>query len=404
MITVTQYPSQLTPIYNPIVFVATSTNTAQENFRYVVDVYINVAFYTRLIVPPNPSNDSLYVNLAPVLEPLVSQDVDKPIDDNTDESNTNSSIMYTVKFGEQYGASGDIFSDLVTVSNLYAWNSIFDYEDFVDYSSGDYQMSASTLGQFLTNRPSSGDVYVDDNAWLYWVKLFNSGSFYSRVITYDSSGSVIANRIINMTNNGRLGRMPTGPDNINNLLNAIIISGGNQPIITASVAKYSIQLFSDITALIPISQIYYYTIASGCSDRDKVNVVFLNKLGGYDSFAFIKASKRTASIERKEFKSSMGSFQSFSTFTYSKSDRATTQYHTKIKDIHSVESDWITEEQSVWLEELITSPDVYIDNGSELVPIVVTNSNYERKFTVNEKLFNLRLEYKYSYERYRQRR
>ena len=57
----------------------------------------------------------------------------------------------------------------------------------------------------------------------------------------------------------------------------------------------------------------------------------------------------------------------------------------------------------VWLEELITSPDVYVEKSGTLVPINITTAKHERKKQVNDKLFNLTLEFTYSYNRYRQR-
>lgn len=406
MITVTQKPSQITPLFNPIVFVATSNNTSQDNFRYVVDVYTDGILRNRLIIPGNPTNNSLFVDVAPILEPLVTRDVNTGINDTGVVNCSNSKVAYEVRFGEQYGSSGTIFADLKIETNYYTWNSIFDYEDFVDYSSGDYNCTIASNGQFLTNRPSSGDVYIDDNAWLYWMEFVNgTGTGDARIITYNSAGTVLKNVLVNnVTASGMvIQRIPAGPSNINEISNANL-SGGVQPLIGATTAKYSIHVVDSAGSPTQVSDIYYFTIASGCSNYDKINIVFLNKLGGYDSFAFIQSSKSQTNIERKEYKTSFGSFSSATSFTYSKSDRGITNYYTKLRDSYSVESDWITEEQSIWLEELITSPDVYIDNGTELIPIVVLNGTYERKRTVNEKLFNLRLEYKYSYERYRQRR
>jgi hypothetical protein len=103
------------------------------------------------------------------------------------------------------------------------------------------------------------------------------------------------------------------------------------------------------------------------------------------------------------FKKDLGSYGASYSFVNSPNDRAYSQYHTRIKDKVSIQSDWVTEEQLAWLEQLVTSPDVRLDDGIYLIPINITNTSFEKKKVVNEKLFNLQLEYTLSYDRYRQR-
>ena len=58
-----------------------------------------------------------------------------------------------------------------------------------------------------------------------------------------------------------------------------------------------------------------------------------------------------------------------------------------------------------WLEELINSPEVYLDDSTYgLVSVNIMNSSFEFKQSVKDKLFNLEIEFEYSYDRYTQRR
>jgi hypothetical protein len=56
-----------------------------------------------------------------------------------------------------------------------------------------------------------------------------------------------------------------------------------------------------------------------------------------------------------------------------------------------------------WLEELATSPDVYVERDGVAIPINITTASFDRQNGEDKKLFNLTLEFKYSYKRYRQR-
>jgi hypothetical protein len=123
----------------------------------------------------------------------------------------------------------------------------------------------------------------------------------------------------------------------------------------------------------------------------------LNKLGAFESFNFIRNSKTNIDIERKQFKAPLS-------IGYSKSDRLKTDYNTTITDNINIQSDWISQEQSLLLEQLATSPVVYLERSStNFIAVNITNSNYEiKKFLNDRKLFNISFDMEYTYSRYRQ--
>ena len=66
-------------------------------------------------------------------------------------------------------------------------------------------------------------------------------------------------------------------------------------------------------------------------------------------------------------------------------------------------SNWITETESAWLEELLTSPITYMETTEGIEVVNVTDSNYEVRKTVNDKLFNLQITIEKTYLKNRQR-
>jgi hypothetical protein len=84
--------------------------------------------------------------------------------------------------------------------------------------------------------------------------------------------------------------------------------------------------------------------------------------------------------------------------------RGVVQYETILDDTITIQSDWITEAESAWLEQLVTSPDVYIYEGVNLVSVNITDSSYSTKYVASEQLFNLSVTFQYSQNRKRQRR
>lgn len=395
-ITVRQQPANLFPAYNDAVYIVTSSNVAQANFKFVADIYVNSVKVDRMLIPPHPTELSGKVNVSPLLESRVSVDIN--LSDNRILPNSNSYVQYEVKFGEAYGSSGTVvYPNLTTISGKYLWNAVLDYPTFCNYASGDY------IGNFLTENPylkSGIELTADDNAWLYW-NNYNLDTSYVKVLTYDSANTLIGTfKIDNKYGTSRFLRIPTGPYNILDIPDAQFTLGV-QPIITGSVAYYTVQTFN--SSNVPISIEAEYKIIADCTRYEKRRLQFLNELGGYDTFNFTLVSKETMDIERSMYKKDLGSYGSSYSFVNSPNDRAYSQYHTKIKDKVSIQSDWVTQDQLAWLEQLVTSPDVRLDDGLYLIPINITNTTFEKKKVVNEKLFNLQLEYTLSYDRYRQR-
>jgi hypothetical protein len=102
-------------------------------------------------------------------------------------------------------------------------------------------------------------------------------------------------------------------------------------------------------------------------------------------------------IDRKQFKAPLP-------IGYSQSDRLKTNYNTTINDKITINSDWISEEQSALFEQLATSPIIYLErSANDFVAVNILNSEYEIKtFLTDRKLFNVTFEIEYSYSRYRQ--
>ena len=59
-ITINKQPSELSPVYNQIMIVATSSNRTQESFQFIGDVYCNGLAVTKMKVPVNPDGYGVF--------------------------------------------------------------------------------------------------------------------------------------------------------------------------------------------------------------------------------------------------------------------------------------------------------------------------------------------------------
>lgn len=146
--------------------------------------------------------------------------------------------------------------------------------------------------------------------------------------------------------------------------------------------------------------IYHYKIKdndprANCSPYPKIRLCWLNRLGGFDYFTFNFKSKNTMTAGKTEFKRQLP-------WNYTVGERQDYILSTKVDEMWSISSDFITENESNWLKELVSSPEVYVISGTssstfQKLPIIITDTSYEVKTYLNDKLFAMSVNYKAAY-------
>jgi hypothetical protein len=228
----------------------------------------------------------------------------------------------------------------------------------------------------------------------------------AEVKTYDANG-IVQTVLVNNPYNAPASsgecflRMPANPASLN-LIPSGSLNSGSQPIITSSITRYTIRTLDTGIPNGASSETKTYNIVSNCSDHTKYRLHFLNRLGGFDSFSFIKGSQITDSISKSNYKKPKGTLTG-SSFGYTISDRLTTQYQTEVKTAYQINSDWIDDYESDWLRELLSSPIIFWEKDSELIAINVTDVSYIAKKGLTDMTFNLTVTFETSYTNQMQR-
>jgi hypothetical protein len=402
-VTIITTPKDYSPVYNEMVYTASSTNVAQTNFSFLVDIYINGSGTktARLRIPPEPNGNYCVVDIHRVLEASANTDL-------IDTSNTSdyqvtlpSKVDYIVKFGEEYGTTITQYPDLTVDSTRYAINGSLERNEFIDYDWTEWTPSNSTK-KFLTNSPDTLYTSINDYGTL---TVFNN-SFCDgwQVLTYQEDGTLI--NVYRSAISGDLNEIifvPSNPSSLNLVDNANL-TFGTQPIIDSNVGYYTIQIYNDLEG-IPVSstELKTFYIREKCKS-DLVRLIFLNKLGGWDSFNFYLVNNDISEIERKMYKQNPNRLDGSGNYTYSKSDREKVQYYTKTMPKKKVTSDWLTEAEDAWLLELIESPEIYLQSGSDLIAVAnIDLTSHTKRKHVSEKLFNLEFNIEFGWDNYRQR-
>lgn len=432
-ITLLQVPERLNPAYNQQHVIASSTNSGQDGFKYIVEVKLDpgdnpVTWDTifTAYVPPNPDG-LLVINVGEVISNYVTHDL-VPAEAGI-KTCDNSIVRYYVSVTEYWNNTvsgvtqvdtGSIVPNAsgYTDTTHLAWNAAMGFKDFQSYNYTDWMNSTEGDGRLLTNM-TTNNIFTNQNAWLYLVNEVTDGTTgdYSfnqiRIRTYDSSNTLIDTFVV--TNNYKvqtdsdvgqfLNRIPSGTYNLNQISFADFVSGA-QPIITASVAKYRI----DLGYLVGGVQSYridhaIYNIVDNCYDEKYTpyRIHWLNRFGGFDSFNFHLLSNITDTNTKQSYSQMLGTVTA-NTWGYNLYDRTDVVMSSKNTTTIQLNSDNITADEAEYLRELISSPVVFIElSPSEVYATKVLTSQYSPTRKTNEKVTNLTIEVtlpEYSAQRY----
>jgi hypothetical protein len=409
------------PVYQPFYYSVTSSNYTQPQFRFVFDVYKDGVFVERIKTLPKIGTNGANFSPARILESYLSYD--NPYAASSIQTQTNMLCQYQINYGEEYGpisAAPVLYPNLANSSG-YTFNGTVQYKDY-NYSQVGYTWDKYILknisvyggnGYFLTNSPTELTIGIDDN---HTLSCFNFKAtdiatstaervFYLNVKAYQNSGTTTTSKYqytavtLGNTVIAKELTLPAGPNDLSAIPIGNYVSGPNPPINTNTDYKYEIYLSN--SADTTISQTKTFTFQS-CSKYDTVRIMFLNRLGAWDYFNFTLVSRDTININKTIYKKNIPITYYYGT-TFM--DRENTVLDSNVMKTKKVTSNWLTDEESTWLEELFTSPEVYevIEDPfaayqKKFIPVVVTTTSQEIKKRVNDNIYNYELEFSYASE------
>ena len=136
-------------------------------------------------------------------------------------------------------------------------------------------------------------------------------------------------------------------------------------------------IYAAIITVSRISEIKEYDIICQCREYDLVQLAFVNKLGGVDYWTFNLVSKFTSNIVRDRIKKALP-------YNYAQGNRQHKVINQQIEENWMVNTDWITDDQALFIRELIESPEVYWIRDGKLYPIIILDDRYDFKSSLND--------------------
>ena len=437
-----QFPTSPNIVDNNLVYLCTSTQVTQPQFQFVVDIKDESnTLIQRVKQQPNPSSKGVF-DLGNIL-PTQLGPTDEAWKTTTPQTNSFSGGDFNIYFGEEYGTStsssvtlyngagspGDpavtqptqiffLLDGVVNPNELINWNwasgSKYQPEDPLDDVTFTHQFG---LTNFDTNSVREGDYHTIS---LLRGNLDGNGDnpnsaqdvFAATYRQYDSSGALLDTDILYDTFTGlrtaqtqfwnevytsqseatRLVHYPAGPQNLEDV---------GVPIL-ADTAYYTVTFNAQATDTFVnpdgVWGEYRFNITTANCGYDGVRFAYKNSYGVWDYYNFSLAETTVADVQRQEYKQSFVDFSNTdNSVDYNKSRRGRNNYYNAVDKQHTANSDYLTQTDADNLRELFFSTDVYVQEGTTFLPVVINNVSVTEKTNPrSQKLFRYTAEFQYS--------
>ena len=368
-VTIYDQPQLIAPAGNPLVFTFSSDQTAQPNFSFVVELYVNSTL--RLTQEVYRQFNTLgRIDVSEAVQSLIRN---PEITTDLEFDATNSMLTYAIIVYEKYGSPTPQIQASDTSTTLKAFNAALEYPEWIVWDDADYDPNVTQGSLFLTYFPRTSKQLcgMDENIYVGYLEPTGGAGVAMACELYDIQGNVIASDFSISLTSSEFNILNVGPQ-------AIIANSTITQLDFNDCYRYFV--YVDVSG-ISSSETYFIYMDTDCKRYETYRLHWLNKLGSWDSFTFALVSTESATLQAFDYQRDPGVWDGTS-YTYPLYSGQKIHYaKTKSKQL-ILNSDWISEAVQNWLvESLFDSPLVYLDqnNSTEFEPVKVTNSSYQLK-------------------------
>lgn len=375
------------PVYNDIRFVVDSTLKTKDNFKYTCAVKLDnftnpVAFTIKL--HPNHDNGQCIFKINRELEDYITSNFlwfESSLQYDCTDSYRKVFVYFGIEYTEYdpngvvtYVSTAEV--DLVEPEAPFiAWNGVFDYVSQNNFDLYETYFAApgggGSLAQFLTNRNTRITIDIGSTYWLY---ALVGGTTPSMKIEVTDTSNVTRTFFKVFTSTAFMQAFACGPNNLNQTPSSYWdvypggLSAGYNMIINSDTVSYTVQLIDGASVgNSPASEKVTFIINHDAYKQSKpVRLAWLNKLGGYDQMTFSLKHESEVNITNRS------EYSKIIEFEYRGYNRGTVNLDTKAIESIVLVSDYLTSEEVQALEEIYTSPDVYVMDIN--TPICITQN------------------------------
>ena len=383
-------PQLFTPGSNPVVWTFSSDETAQVNFSYIVEVYINSILHsTHQVFPQN----GIYAkfNASEIARGLLSSPLILDGTLVTLYETAFDTISITVY--EQYGTPPAI--EASDSSNLqYVFNAALRHQDFVNWDYMNYNVSTFNpiaAISYLTSWPRTYKYFCGLNEKVFLGFFTDDSNVDVNIVLYNAANAVIVSSPGNAIAFQELNVIDASPQNI---INNTAITSGN----FSTCVYYTVRTRGQGGGgYIRATESFKIYIDTECQRYPSRRLHWLNKFGVWDSFTFDLVSTDSTKVDGNRYEKEKGIWDA-EDYVYPLYQGEATTFSKRAEDTLTLNSDWIKEDIQQWLvRELYESPKVYLESDGSFEPVNITNASYKLKVSRRDGLIQELVEIQRTY-------
>ena len=267
------------------------------------------------------------------------------------------------------------FTNLASVTQQMAFNGALNMVSFKDWDYTNYSLDGN--GLFLTNQPNDFRVTPTQDIYMAYLHAFSP---LGRRMYFETNNGDLGYKSITSNNTTGIGLADVGTNGLGSLTMLV----GTLPLIDDSTEWY--EFYVATTSGVQLSEKKRMYINRTCSIED-YEIVFLDRLGSFSSFPFQLRSMDKGNISRLSYNKKFGDVNTTSnTFEFNTWNSGRTTYHVDLSKDLTLNTNWLTDSESVYFEELLTSGYTYIKIDGEYFACQVQETTFETQRQKNKNL------------------
>lgn len=370
-VTIHQEPQAYTPSDNPVIWTFSSDETGQDNFSFLVELYINGALDSRHIVFPQ-SEEYAYFDAS---ERLYARTGAAGFTNAIVSDAANHAEAYITVY-EKYGTPATLQDD-ATSSTITAFKACLGKAEFIDFVYTDH-VTSSQHHTFLTDFDRDSftsyagkDLYLsiitDEQARTLHIDYYDS----SDVLISTQTEAISGIKICQINLNPSLITIPSGTA----YFNVVVKQAG-------AVRSETV------------------TVQIGTLDACDISthLIWMNKYGAFDQYTFTHNRTEKTGVKRFGYEKQFGGWNG-TTYEFNTYDSGQKDYMSTMTDGGEISSEYLTEDLQRSVVKSIESPFKVIQDSSRYQEVTISNNSYDNEQERFNDLFNVVLNYELSQTR-----
>jgi len=239
--------------------------------------------------------------------------------------------------------------------NKYVFNGAIKWIDWPSYNYQDYMLNG-VFDRFLTNYPASNANMYATLSQDMWVNAIANGSpTPPDTMQFSNDGGNVFKK--NVTAVDHVSGISVGPNNFG----ALTLVSGSGNLIEPTTEYYDFQYYRNGVA----SSIRYRVNIDRRIRTTEYSILFLDRMGSWNSFAFTLNVYEKGTVTREEFNRDVAGYITGSNqWSYDLTDRGMTNTYVSTNTTIDLATDFMTMDMSTYFTELISSPFTYFKQSS----------------------------------------